>query len=306
MPLTVVVALGGNALGNNAQEQLERARTAASAIADLVKMGYRVVVSHGNGPQVGMIKLCLDKGSAPMPLAECTAMSQGYIGYHLQQALQAELTARGIDLPVATLITQVVVSENDPAYQHPTKPIGEYYDEQTAAKLMAETNRTYVDDAGRGWRWVVPSPKPVDIIEKDTVKYLLDNGRLVITCGGGGVPVVKDAETYRGTDAVIDKDFAAAKLAELINADCLFILTAVDRVSINFKKPDEKKLEHLTVAEAEAYAQQGHFAPGSMLPKVEAGMQFARSGQGRKAIIGALEQASLALSGQSGTEITLN
>lgn len=304
MSSTVVVALGGNALGNNAQEQLENAKTSAAAVADLVETGYRVVIAHGNGPQVGLIKKCFETSGEPMPLAECSAMSQGYIGYHLQQTLQAELKARKIQKSVATVLTQVVVDKSDTAFQNPTKPIGAHYTEQTAQKLMSESGRLYVEDAGRGWRWVVPSPKPVDICEKDTIKLILDSNRIVIACGGGGIPVVEKDGFYQGIDAVIDKDYAAAKLAELIEADFLFILTAVDKVRLNFRKSDEETLDQITIAEAQEYIKQGHFAPGSMLPKVEAGVLFARSGSGRKAIIGSLEKASDALAGKSGTIIT--
>ena len=303
MSLTVVVALGGNALGNNAKEQIENAKTAAGAITDLIESGYRVIVAHGNGPQVGMIKKYLDMGESAMPIAECTAMSQGYIGYHLQQTLQAEFKKRNINKMVSSVITQVVVDKNDAAFQNPTKPIGAHYDEQTAKKLMEETGNKYVEDSGRGWRWVVPSPKPVDICEKDTIKFLLDSGRLVIACGGGGIPVTEENGFYYGADAVIDKDFASAKLAEIIGADFLFILTAVDKVSLNFKKPNEQFLDKVTVAEAEEYVKQGHFAPGSMLPKVEAGIMFVKSGEGKKAVIGALEKAAQALEGKSGTLI---
>ncbi|MCL2376970.1 MAG: carbamate kinase [Defluviitaleaceae bacterium] len=299
----IVVALGGNALGDNVQEQLANAKLAAASIADLVAAGNEVVVAHGNGPQVGAIKIALDKGGFVVPMPECTAMSQGYIGFHLQQALGNELAARGVQKEVATVLTQVVVDKNDPAFANPTKPIGAYHDEATAKKLMEETGKTYVEDAGRGWRWVVPSPLPQGIREAATIKFLSDNGYLVIACGGGGMPVIAGEGGYSGIDAVIDKDFASAKMAELINADTLVILTAVDRVKINFNKPDEKSLDKLTVAEAQKYAEEGHFAKGSMLPKVEAAILFAKSGNGKKAIIGSLEQASAAISGQSGTII---
>jgi carbamate kinase len=304
MPTTVVVALGGNALGSNAKEQLANARTAAAAVADLVEAGYRVVIAHGNGPQVGLIKKSFDTSGEPMPLAECNAMCQGYIGYHLQQTLQAELKIRKIQKSVVTVITQVVVDKKDVAFQNPTKPIGAHYSEQTARKKMAESGLLYAEDAGRGWRWVVPSPKPVDICEKETIKLLLDNNWIVIACGGGGIPVVSEGGFLHGIDAVIDKDYAAAKLAELIGADFLFILTAVDRVSLHYRKSNEKALKQMTIPEAEEYIKQGHFAPGSMLPKVEAGVLFARSSSGRKAIIGSLEKASDALAGRSGTIIT--
>jgi len=301
----IVVALGGNALGNNVEEQLANAKLAAASIVDLAAAGHSVVVAHGNGPQVGAIKVALDVGGFVVPMPECTAMSQGYIGFHLQQALGNELAARGVKKEVATVLTQVVVDKNDPAFGNPTKPIGAYCDEATAKKLMAETGKTYAEDAGRGWRWVVPSPLPVGIREAATIKFLADNEYMVIACGGGGMPVVASDNGYVGIDAVIDKDFASAKMAELIGADVLVILTAVDRVKINFNKPDEKSLDVLTVAEAQKYAEEGHFAKGSMLPKVEAAIKFAASGMGKKAIIGSLEQASDAIAGKSGTSITL-
>lgn len=301
---TIVVALGGNALGNNAQEQRERAGIAAAALADLVEAGHSVIATHGNGPQVGMIQLAFEGSKSGMPLAECTAMSQGYIGYHVQQALQVELAARGIHKPVASVVTQVVVDRSDSAFQHPSKPIGPFYSETEARTLMNETGLPYIEDAGRGWRRVVPSPKPVDICEKETIRTLLQAGQIVFACGGGGIPVVRENGGWQGIDAVIDKDFAGAKLAETVDADVLFILTAVERACINYRKLDEKTLASMTVTEAEAYCQAGHFAPGSMLPKVEAGIMFARSGKGRRAIIGALDKAGQALAGESGTAIT--
>jgi len=300
---TIVVALGGNALGNTVKEQLDNVKLAATSITNLIAEGHKVVVAHGNGPQVGAIKVALDKGGFEVPMPECTAMSQGYIGFHLQQALGNEFNKRGIKKEVATVLTQVVVDAADPAFNNPTKPIGAYTDEDGAKKLMAETGKVFVEDAGRGWRWVVPSPAPVDIVEKATIKHLVDSDFTVISCGGGGMPVVAGNGGLSGIDAVIDKDFASAKLAELIEADLLFILTAVDRVKINFNKPDEKSLDKLTVAEAQAYAAEGHFAKGSMLPKVEAAIGFASSGAGRKAIIGLLEQAAQAIAGESGTVI---
>ena len=300
---TIVVALGGNALGNNVREQLENVKLAAISITDLIVAGNKVVIAHGNGPQVGAIKVALDVGGFDVPMAECTSMSQGYIGFHLQQALGNEFAKRGVKKDVSTVLTQVVVDKNDPAFNNPTKPIGAYCDEAAAKKLMAETGKKYAEDAGRGWRWVVPSPAPVDIVEKATIKKLVDSDFVVIACGGGGMPVTQGADGLSGIDAVIDKDFAAAKLAELINADVLFILTAVDRVKINFNKPDEQSLPNLTVAEAEKFAAEGHFAKGSMLPKVEASVGFVKNG-GEKAIIGSLEQAAAAIAGDSGTVIT--
>ncbi len=300
----IVIALGGNALGNNAKEQLEKTKDAARAIADLVLDGHDVVVAHGNGPQVGAINLAFEKSGATMPFPECTAMSQGYIGYHLQQSIDAELERRGrSDIPVVTMLTQVIVDENDAAFQHPTKPIGSYYDEAAAKQIMADTGYTFGEDAGRGWRRMVPSPKPVDIYEARSLKCLMDAKNLVIACGGGGIPIVKRNGHYEGIAAVIDKDFAASKMASLIDADFLFILTAVDRVAIRFGKPDVKWLESMTAAEAQQYCDEGHFAPGSMLPKVQAAMQFAAIGAGRKAVIGSLEKAAAALKGESGTII---
>ena len=300
---TIVVALGGNALGNTVKEQLDNVKLAASSIVNLIGEGHKVVVAHGNGPQVGAIKVALDKGGFEVPMPECTAMSQGYIGFHLQQAIGNEFVARGIKKDVATVLTQVVVDPADAAFKNPTKPIGAYFDEDSAKKLMEETGKVFVEDAGRGWRWVVPSPAPINIVEKAAIKHLVDSDYTVIACGGGGMPVMATDAGLQGIDAVIDKDFASAKLAELIDADLLFILTAVDRVKINFNKPDEKSLDRLTVAEAAAYCAQGHFAKGSMLPKVEAAIGFASSGTGRKAIIGLLEQAAQAIAGESGTVI---
>lgn len=299
----IVIALGGNALGDNAVEQLENACIAAKSIVDLVEIGHDVVVAHGNGPQVGVIKKLMDAGDFVMPMPECTAMSQGYIGYHLVQSIKNELNARGIKKETAAVLTQVLVDKNDPAFQSPTKPIGSYYSEDEAARLMQETGKKYVEDAGRGWRLVVASPKPVDLCERNTIKLLADAGFITIACGGGGMPVVAGSDGLSGIDAVIDKDFAAAKMAELINADLLFILTAVDRVKINFNKPDEQSLPQMTVNEAKKYIEEKHFAPGSMLPKVEAAIMFVESGSNKKALIGSLEQAAQAITGESGTLI---
>jgi len=300
---TIVVALGGNALGNNVTEQLENAKIAASSIADLVQAGHRVVVAHGNGPQVGVIKQLMDNGTFIMPMPECTAMSQGYIGYHLTQCLKNEFKARKIGKEVSTVLTQVMVDKSDPAFSAPTKPIGNYYSEAEAKNLMAETGKKYVEDAGRGWRLVVPSPKPVDICEKNVIKMLVDAGVVTIACGGGGMPVVNENGALAGIDAVIDKDFASAKLAALIDADCLFILTAVDRAMLNFNKPDQKELASISIAEAKQYISEGHFAPGSMLPKIEAALSFVESGKGKKSIIGSLQKAGEAIKGESGTAI---
>lgn len=303
----IVIALGGNALGNTPAEQLALVTGTAKPIVDLIEQGNQVIIAHGNGPQVGMINLGMSTAAeagaikSDMPFPECGAMSQGYIGYHLQNAINNELTARGIRKPVGTLVTQVLVDEADPAFQKPSKPIGAFYTKEAADKLTAEKGYTMIEDAGRGYRQVVPSPKPVDVVEKDMVNTLVDAGYVVITVGGGGIPVIRKDGRLVGTPAVIDKDFASAKLAELVKADKLVILTAVDRVAINWGKPDQKSLESMTVAEAERYCGEGHFAPGSMLPKVQAAMSFAQAGG--EAIIASLEKAADALVGKSGTRV---
>ncbi|MBU5365924.1 carbamate kinase [Enterococcus devriesei] len=306
----IVIALGGNALGNSANEQLTKAELAAKSIANLISDGHQVVIAHGNGPQVGKIRLAFEETSKTaedtMPFPECTAMSQGYIGYHLQQAIDEELVARDLaDIPVVSMLTQVVVDPKDPAFANPTKPIGGYYSETEAQKLMAESDDVYVEDAGRGWRRVVPSPKPVDIYEKISLKTLVDAGQVVIACGGGGIPVIYQGTRYKGVDAVIDKDFAAAKMAALIDADVFIILTAVDHVFVNFGKENQKALENTSVAEMKKYIAEDQFAPGSMLPKVEAAIDFAESKAGRRAIIASLEKASETLGGNSGTTVQM-
>ena len=309
MSKRIVIALGGNALGNTAAQQLELVSLTAKPIVDLIAAGNEVIIAHGNGPQVGMINLGLSTAAeagaikSDMPFPECGAMSQGYIGYHLQNAIGNELTARGLRKDVATVVTQVLVDENDPAFQHPTKPIGSFYDKVAADRIMAQRGCTMVEDAGRGWRQVVPSPKPVDVIEKNTVRALVDSGTVVITVGGGGIPVVRRNGRLVGTPAVIDKDFASAKLAELLNADMLIILTAVEKVAINFNKPDQKGLDDLTPAEAREYISQGQFAKGSMLPKVEAAVKFAESKAGRTALITLLEKAKDGIEGKTGTRV---
>lgn len=310
MSKRIVIALGGNALGNTAAQQLELVSLTAKPIVDLIAAGNEVIIAHGNGPQVGMINLGLSTAAeagaikSDMPFPECGAMSQGYIGYHLQNAIGNELTARGLRKDVATVVTQVLVDENDPAFQHPTKPIGSFYDKVAADRIMAQRGCTMVEDAGRGWRQVVPSPKPVDVIEKNTVRALVDSGTVVITVGGGGIPVVRRNGRLVGTPAVIDKDFASAKLAELLNADMLIILTAVEKVAVNFNKPNQKWLDTLTPEEARTYIGEGQFAPGSMLPKVEAAVKFAESKPGRTALITLLEKARDGIDGKTGTRIT--
>ena len=292
----IVIALGGNALGNTPYEQLALVTETAKPIVDLIAQGNEVIIAHGNGPQVGMINLGMATAAeakaikSDMPFPECGAMSQGYIGYHLQNAIGNELASRGMAKDVATVVTQVLVDEADPAFQHPTKPVGAFYDKETADRIAAEKGYTMVEDAGRGYRQVVPSPKPIDVIEKNTVKAL-------------GIPVVrKDGKLY-GTPAVIDKDFASAKLAELLDADMLVILTAVEKVAINFGKPDQKGLDDLTPADARKYIEEKQFAPGSMLPKVQAALSFAESKPGRVALITLLEKAAEGIEGKTGTRV---
>lgn len=308
----IVIALGGNALGNNPKEQIEMIKKATKSLVGLIKEGHEIIISHGNGPQVGTIKLAFDTASAvndkvcEMGLTECTAMSQGYIGYHLQQGIKAELLNQQIDRSIVTVITQVIVNKNDKAFSNPTKPIGSFYTKEKADKLKkSNPSLKFIEDSGRGYRTVVASPKPIDIVEKDAILDLTANNFIVVACGGGGVPVYKNNNgSLEGVSAVIDKDFAAEKLAELVSADYLFILTAVDRVAINFGKPEQKELLNMTIKEGKKYCEEGHFAPGSMLPKVEAAMMFVKSGKNRNAVICSLEKVQLAISGESGTLIT--
>lgn len=303
----IVIALGGNALGNTPEEQLELVARTAKPIVYLIEQGNQVVIAHGNGPQVGMINLGMSSAAqanvirASMPFPECAAMSQGYIGFHLQNRIGNELAARGLKKEIVTLVTQVLVNEDDPGFSNPTKPIGSFYSREDAERIEAEKGYRMVEDGGRGYRRVVPSPKPVDVIEKETVAELMESGSIVITVGGGGIPVIRKEGKLEGIAAVIDKDFASAKLAELIHADMLFILTAVDRVAINWGKPDQKALSQMTIREAEQYCREGHFAPGSMLPKVQAAVSFAKTGG--TATIASLDKAVLALKGISGTRI---
>ncbi len=307
----IVIALGGNALGTTPEEQLHLLEGVSKIIVGLIKENNQVVITHGNGPQVGQIMLALEyasKGDAKtpsMPFAECGSMSQGYIGYQLQQCLQDELEKAHIKKDCATLITQVLVDGKDPAFENSTKPIGAFYSKEEADKIIKEKGYQFVEDAGRGYRRVVPSPQPIDIIEKNIIKLLLDNDKIVIAAGGGGIPVIKEnkAELLEGVDAVIDKDRSAALLATLIDADILLILTAVDKVSINYNKPNQIDLDKLTVKSAEKYMKDGHFAKGSMLPKIEACLSFVKSNPRKKAIIGSLKHAKDAVNGKSGTVI---
>lgn len=309
MPKRIVIALGGNALGKNLSEQMVAVKQTAKAIADLVADGHELVISHGNGPQVGMIQNAFaayhkaEPGSDVIPLSVCVAMSQGYIGYDLQNALREELLDRGIHKGVATVLTQVEVSGDDPAFQSPSKPIGGFMTEAEAKKLASEKGITVAEDAGRGWRQVVASPKPKAIVELSTIRALVEDGHVVIACGGGGIPVVADGVHLKGVSAVIDKDFASAVLAESLNADVLIILTAVEKVAIRYGKPDVEWLSHMTAQQAREYIAEGHFAPGSMLPKVEAALDFAESGQGRWSLITLLEKAKDGIDGKTGTVV---
>lgn len=303
----IVIALGGNALGDTPQEQKILTESVAESIVDLVEMGHTVVVAHGNGPQVGMIQKGLEYASennvikASMPLPECGAMSQGYIGYQLQNSIDNELVKRGLGGRAVSIVTQVVVDADDKAFHHPTKPIGSYYSKEQAEKLMSELGISMVEDSGRGYRQVVASPKPNDVVEKNIIKSVAETGNVVIAVGGGGIPVVLKDGVLCGVPAVIDKDLAAEKLAECLNADVLIILTAVERVAVNYGKPDQRWISSMTVSEAAEYIGQNQFAPGSMLPKVQASMAFAR--RGGTAVIAALEKAKDAIEGNSGTKI---
>ncbi len=280
-PKRIVLALGGNALGENLPEQMKAVKRTVKTIADLLEEGHQMVITHGNGPQVGMINMAMttlsrEDPSHPMaPLSVCTAMSQGYIGYDLQNALREELLNRGVRRSVATVLTQVEVDPADPAFQHPTKPIGAFMT-QAEAEEMRRRGNPVMEDAGRGWRRVVASPRPRRVVELDTIRTLADAGQIVIACGGGGIPVLPDGNHLRGAGAVVDKDFTAELLAEELGADCLMILTAVEKVAVHFGKPNQRWLTHMTVPVAEKYIAEGQFAPGSMLPKVEAAVAFAK------------------------------
>ena len=305
----IIIALGGNALGNSPNEQLELVKQAAEPIVDLVEQGHDVIVTHGNGPQVGAINLAFTIGSKEnknipiMPFPECGAMSQGYIGYHLQNKIYEELKKRNIKKNVATVTTQVLVNISDPAFNNPTKPIGSFYSKEEAEKLMRETEDIYIEDSGRGYRKVIPSPTPIKVIERDTINMLVDSGTIVISVGGGGIPVIEKGNSLIGVEAVIDKDIASECLAEELNADYLFILTAVDRVAINFNKPNQRDIDKMSVKEAEEWIKEGQFPAGSMLPKVQAALKFVKSKPGRKSIISSLEKTKEAILGKNGTII---
>lgn len=312
--MKIVLALGGNALqkdskDKSAEGQLQACRETAVSVADLIEDGHEVSIVHGNGPQVGQILASIelahqvDNGNPLFPFDVVDAFSEGYIGYHLQNTIREELLKRGIKKSVDTITTQVIVDKNDPGFKNPTKPIGSFYSKEEAEKLEKDKGYTMKEDAGRGYRRVVASPKPVDIVEKEAIKTMVDNGFVVIACGGGGIPVVEDGNSLIGVPAVIDKDFAAEKLAEILDADALLILTAVDRVCINFNKPNQEALKEINLEKVDRYIEEGQFAPGSMLPKVEACKKFVLSGDEKMAIIASLSNAKAALRGESGTKI---
>lgn len=308
----IVVALGGNAILSDsptAEAQKQALKDTAKQLVKLVKNGDELIITHGNGPQVGNLLLqniAADSEKNPaFPLDSLVAMTEGSIGFWLQNAMQNELTRAGIDKSVATVVTQVLVDKEDPAFENPIKPIGPFYSEEEAKAEMEKSNDTFKEDAGRGWRKVVPSPKPKGIKEIEAIQTLIDNKQLVIAGGGGGIPVVEAADgTLEGVEAVIDKDFASQTLAGLIDADLFIVLTGVDNVYVNFNQPDQKKLENVTVAELEEYIQQDQFAPGSMLPKVQATMAFVSEKPGSKAVITSLENLENLIESDAGTIIT--
>lgn len=312
--MKIVLALGGNALqkdskDKSAEGQLKTCRETAKSIVDLIEAGHQISIVHGNGPQVGQILASVEAGyqadhnNTLFPFDVVGAFSQGYIGYHLQNSILEELNARKINKSADTIITQVIVDKDDQGFKNPTKPIGSFYNKEEALKLEKDKGYVMKEDAGRGYRRVVASPKPVDIVEKDAIKTMVDDGFIIIACGGGGIPVIKEEGRLIGVPAVIDKDFAAEKLAEILDADMLLILTAVDRVCVNYNKPDQKELKEINIEEVNKYIEEGQFAPGSMLPKVEACKKFVLAKDNKAAIIASLDKAIDALEGKSGTKI---
>lgn len=307
----IVIALGGNALGNNVEEQKEAVKKTAKVIVDLAEQGMDIIVTHGNGPQVGMIQNAMDymkmiqpEDNKQVPLPTSVAMSQGYIGIDLQNAIKYELYDRGIDKKVSTILSQVEVDINDPAFENPTKPIGGFFSKEEAEENEKKGIRC-MEDAGRGYRVVVASPMPQRIRELETIKTLVTAGHIVITCGGGGIPVVNKNGKLEGISAVIDKDNASSLLAAQLGADYLVILTAVEKVAINFGKENQEWLSDLTVEQAKEYIEQEQFAKGSMLPKIEAAVRFAESGEGRHTLITLLDKAAEGIAGKTGTVIHL-
>lgn len=304
----IVVALGGNALGDNLSEQMDAVKTAAAAIVDLIEHGHDLVLVHGNGPQVGMIETAFetaakaDESFPVLPMSVCVALSQGYIGYDLQNAIRMELDRRGSSKPVATIVTQTIVDPDDPAFSNPTKPIGGFLSKQEADELSSQ-GIAVMEDSGRGFRRVVASPKPTGVVEAATIEAMIEAGQVPIAAGGGGIPVALHEGQYLGQSAVVDKDWAAGKLAEVIDADLLIILTAVDKVCINFGKPDQKELDAVTVEQAQEYMAEGQFGVGSMEPKIAAAVGFAQSSKGREALITSLTRAVDGIEGRTGTKI---
>lgn len=299
MTKKIVVALGGNAILTDvptAEAQKEAVRKTAEYLVSFIKEGHQLVITHGNGPQVGNLllqQIAADSEKNPaFEMDSLVAMTQGSIGYWLQNAMREALIAEGVEKQVVSLITQVQVDANDPAFKNPTKPIGPFLSEEEAKEEMAKGNGIFIEDAGRGWRKIVPSPQPQSIVEYPVVESLVEKDVVTISAGGGGIPVIASDEGYKGIEAVIDKDFAAAKLAELVKADYLIILTGVDNVFVNWGKPDQTKLEEVTVEQLKAYIAEEQFAPGSMLPKVEAAIQFVEKSENGRAIITSLENAN--------------
>ncbi|MFO8069893.1 MAG: carbamate kinase [Alkalibacterium sp.] len=307
----IVIALGGNAIltdDSSAQAQQKALEHTAKYLVQFVENGDAIAVSHGNGPQVGNLLLqqvAADSEKNPaMPLDTCVAMTQGSIGYWLQAALSKALKEKGLNNDVASIVTQVVVSEDDPAFEHPSKPVGPFLSEEDGKVQMKETGAKFIEDAGRGWRKVVPSPKPISIKEINVIKTLIENDIIPITVGGGGIPVIKKGDDYIGVEAVIDKDFASETLAVSLKADLLVILTGVENVMVNYQQADEKVLNEVTVAEMQKYVAEKQFAAGSMLPKVEAALKFVENNPSGKAIITSLENIQAAISENGGTIIT--
>jgi carbamate kinase len=307
-----VVAIGGNAVNRpgespTAENMIKAVRTTASYLADMVQMGYSLIVTHGNGPQVGNILIQQDLAKdtiPPFPMDLCGSMTQGYLGYMIAQELHNIFIERKIKKEVCTVVSQVVVNENDDGFKNPSKPVGPFYSAEYANKMHTEKGWTVKEDSGRGWRKVVPSPIPEDVIEKDAIKNLIEKDYIVIAVGGGGIPVVRQSNgMLKGVEAVIDKDRASALLAGIMNADELIILTAVEKVCLNYNKPDQKELDTLTLAQAQEYISQGHFAKGSMLPKIQACVDFVRN-TGKPALITDMEKLKDALAGKTGTKIT--
>ncbi|MDO5732430.1 MAG: carbamate kinase [Eubacteriales bacterium] len=305
----ILVSLGGNALGTQFDDLVESVGVIAKPIAGLIKDGHEVVVCHGNGPQVGYIKTSLDKGNASdgiidfrktLPLADCVAMSQSYIGYHLQNAIENQLHALGIEKEVATVVTRVEVDPQDPLFKNPTKPIGAFFTKEES-QVLVDAGKTVIEDSGRGYREVVASPIPQDILEKETIHAMMNSGAVVIAGGGGGIPVYTENGWTKKIDAVIDKDRVSVMLAAMVEADSLVILTGVEKVAVNFNTPEQKDLDTMTLAECEQYIKEGQFPAGSMLPKIESAMQFVRSGAGRSTLITSLDKLVEGLRGETGT-----